>query len=61
MLAGIKLLKATGTETDEAEMVITGPTNDQIDAFLIKAEEEREYINNDKTLDPAYKNKSLLD
>ena len=39
MLAGIKLLKATGTETDEAEMVITGPTNDQIDAFLIKAEE----------------------
>ena len=55
VLAGIKLLKATGTETDEAEMVITGPTNDQIDAFLIKAEEEREYINNDKTLDPAYK------
>ena len=24
VLAGIKLLKATGTETDEAEMVITG-------------------------------------
>jgi len=54
VFSGYQALKATGRLEEEAEMIITGPTNEQIDAFLIMAEEERIDIKEDKTLSPDY-------
>jgi len=58
--AMIQVIKSTGmVEEGSPEAIVTGPTNEQVNAFLISVENEREQINNDKTLDPAYRKQEM--
>jgi len=58
--AMIQVIKSTGmVEEGSPEAIVTGPTNEQVNEFLISVENEREQINNDKTLDPAYRKQEM--